>query len=289
MENASFNNLNIITMTDYDIDYYRVADAIEYLTNNFKNQPDLNEVARQAHLSPAHFQRIFTEWAGVSPKKFMQYLSLDYLRNRIFDTANLNQAADLVGFSTQSRVYDLFVSIEGVTPNEYKTYGQGLEIQYGFHQTPFGACFIAITEKGLCALSFVDEVSKQATFQAFLDKWQAAKLVLNAQNTEGVLQKIFDPHSTDKIHVWIQGTNFQLKVWEALLKIPQGSVTTYQKIADCIQNPKAVRAVGTAIGSNPIAYLIPCHRVIKSTGAIGEYHWGSTRKKAILGWEMAKV
>ncbi len=276
-------------MVAQDIDYYRVAEAIEYLTDNFKSQPDLTDVARQVHLSPAHFQRIFTEWAGVSPKKFMQYLSLDYLRERIFDTQNLSQAADLVGFSAQSRVYDLFVSIEGVTPNEYKTFGQGLEIQYAFHQTPFGECFIALTEKGICALSFVDETSKEPTFQAFMDKWQAAKLVLNTVYTEGVVQKVFDPTATDKLHIWIQGTNFQLKVWEALLKIPQGSVSTYQKIADSIQNPKAVRAVGTAIGSNPIAFLIPCHRVIKSTGVIGEYHWGSTRKKAILGWEMAKV
>ena len=276
-------------MITQDIDYYRVAEAIEYLTDNFKSQPDLTDVARQVHLSPSHFQRIFKEWAGVSPKKFMQYLSLDYLRERIFDTQNLNQAADLVGFSTQSRVYDLFVSIEGVTPNEYKTFGQGLEIQYGFHQTPFGECFIAMTEKGICALSFVDETNKQQTFQAFMEKWQAAKLVLNAYNTEGVVQQIFEPSFTDKIHVWIQGTNFQLKVWEALLKIPQGSVSTYQKIAESVHNPKAVRAVGTAVGNNPIAFLIPCHRVIKSTGVIGEYHWGSTRKKAILGWEMAKV
>ena len=276
-------------MIAQDVDYYRVAEAIKYLTDNFKSQPDLTDVARQVHLSPSHFQRIFTEWAGVSPKKFMQYLSLDYLRERIFDTQNLNQAADLVGFSTQSRVYDLFVSIEGVTPNEYKTFGQGLEIQYGFHQTPFGECFIALTEKGICALSFVDETNKEQTFQAFMDKWQAAKLVLNTVYTEGVVQKVFDPTATDKIHVWIQGTNFQLKVWEALLKIPQGSVSTYQKIAESVHNPKAVRAVGTAIGNNPIAFLIPCHRVIKSTGVIGEYHWGNTRKKAILGWEMAKV
>jgi AraC family transcriptional regulator, regulatory protein of adaptative response / methylated-DNA-[protein]-cysteine methyltransferase len=276
-------------MTNYDIDYCRVAEAIEYLTVNFKSQPDLTDVARQVHLSPSHFQRIFTEWAGVSPKKFMQYLSLNHLRERIFDTQNLNQAADLVGFSTQSRVYDLFVSIEGVTPNEYKTLGQGLVIQYGFHPTPFGECFIAMTEKGICALSFVDETNKQQTFQAFMDKWQAAKLVFNASNTEGVVYQIFDPNVKNKIQIWIQGTNFQLKVWEALLKIPQGSVSTYQKIAENIQNPKAVRAVGTAIGSNPIAFLIPCHRVIKSTGIIGEYHWGSTRKKAILGWEMAKL
>ena len=270
-----------------NIDYLRVAEAIEYLSENFKNQPDLNNVARQVHLSPHHFQRIFTEWAGVSPKKFMQYLSLEYLRERIYTTHNLNQAADMVGFSTQSRVYDLFVSIEGVTPNEYKTFGQGLEIQYGFHETPFGICFIALTDKGLCALSFVDETNREQTFQQFMDKWQAAKLVLNAQNTEGVIHQIFNHAATDKIHVWVQGTNFQLKVWEALLKIPQGCVTTYQHIAESIQNPKAVRAVGTAIGSNPIAYLIPCHRVIKSSGIIGEYHWGSMRKKAILGYEMS--
>jgi AraC family transcriptional regulator, regulatory protein of adaptative response / methylated-DNA-[protein]-cysteine methyltransferase len=272
-----------------NIDYHRVAEAIEFLSENFKTQPDLNVVAKQVHLSPQHFQRIFTEWAGVSPKKFMQFLTLEHLRERIFTTQNLNQAAEMVGFSTQSRVYDLFVSIEGVTPNEYKTLGQGLEIQYGFHQTPFGECFIAMAEKGLCALSFVDETNREQTFQQFMDKWQAAKLVLNAQNTEGPLHQIFDHHKNDKIHVWIQGTNFQLKVWEALLKIPQGSVTTYQQIAKSIDNPKAVRAVGTAIGNNPIAYLIPCHRVIKSTGMIGEYHWGSTRKKAILGYEMAKL
>jgi AraC family transcriptional regulator, regulatory protein of adaptative response / methylated-DNA-[protein]-cysteine methyltransferase len=271
-----------------NIDYHRVAEAIEFLSENFKSQPDLNDVAKQVHLSPQHFQRIFTEWAGVSPKKFMQFLTLEHLRERIFTTQNLNQAAEMVGFSTQSRVYDLFVSIEGVTPNEYKTLGQGLEIQYGFHQTPFGECFIAMTEKGLCALSFVDETNRELIFQQFMDKWQSAKLVLNAQNTEGPLQQIFEHQKTDKIHVWVQGTNFQLKVWEALLKIPQGSVTTYQHIAESIENPKAVRAVGTAIGNNPIAYLILCHRVIKSTGMIGEYHWGSTRKKAILGYEMAK-
>jgi AraC family transcriptional regulator, regulatory protein of adaptative response / methylated-DNA-[protein]-cysteine methyltransferase len=152
---------------DHDINYSRVAEAIEYLTENFKTQPDLDEVARQVHLSPAHFQRIFTEWAGVSPKKFMQYLSLDHLRSRIFDTSNLHQAADLVGFSAQSRVYDLFVSIEGVTPNEYKTHGHGLDIQYGFHATPFGECFMAMTEKGLCALSFVDERTKKRLFKRF--------------------------------------------------------------------------------------------------------------------------
>jgi AraC family transcriptional regulator, regulatory protein of adaptative response / methylated-DNA-[protein]-cysteine methyltransferase len=273
---------------EQNIDYQRVAIAIEYLNEHYKSQPDLTEVAKQVHLSPHHFQRIFTEWAGVSPKKFMQFLTIEHLRASIYATNNLNEAADLVGFSTQSRVYDLFVNIEGVTPNEYKTRGMGLQIHYGFHQTPFGECFIAVAEKGLCALSFVDETNKMVNLDQFKHKWKAAKVILDPQITYPVVKQIFNPHQKEKLNIWVHGTNFQLKVWEALLKIPQGSVATYQKIAENIQNPKAVRAVGTAIGSNPIAFLIPCHRVIKSTGMVGEYHWGSTRKQAILGWEMAK-
>jgi AraC family transcriptional regulator, regulatory protein of adaptative response / methylated-DNA-[protein]-cysteine methyltransferase len=273
---------------EQNTDYQRVAKAIEYLNEHYKSQPDLTEVAKQVHLSPQHFQRIFTEWAGVSPKKFMQFLTIEHLRASIYDTNNLNEAADLVGFSTQSRVYDLFVNIEGVTPNEYKTHGIGLQIHYGFHQKPFGECFIAVAEKGLCALSFVDEMNKMANLEQFIHKWKAAKVILDPQITSIVVKQIFNRHQKEKLNIWVHGTNFQLKVWEALLKIPQGSVATYQKIAESIQNPKAVRAVGTAIGSNPIAFLIPCHRVIKSTGVVGEYHWGSTRKQAILGWEMAK-
>jgi AraC family transcriptional regulator, regulatory protein of adaptative response / methylated-DNA-[protein]-cysteine methyltransferase len=272
---------------EQNIDYQRVAAAIEYLNEHFKSQPDLTEVAKQVHLSPQYFQRIFTEWAGVSPKKFMQFLTIEHLRASIYDTNNLNEAAHLVGFSTQSRVYDLFVNIEGVTPNEYKTRGLGLQICYGFHPTPFGECFIAVAEKGVCALSFVDETTKTATLEQFVQKWKAANVVFNTQITAPYVQQIFNPKSKEKLNIWIHGTHFQLKVWEALLKIPQGSVATYQKIAESIQNPKAVRAVGTAIGSNPIAFLIPCHRVIKSSGLVGDYHWGSMRKQAILGWEMA--
>ncbi len=275
--------------TTQSIDYYRVAEAIDYLDSHFKNQPDLNDVARQVHLSPQHFQRIFTEWAGVSPKKFMQYLSLDYLRERIYDTTNLSQAADMVGYSTQSRVYDLFVSIEGVTPQEYKSMGQGLEIQYGFHATPFGECLIGLTEKGICALSFVEADNRQEELEALANKWPAATLFYAPQPTATVVQQLFAQQQPGKIHLWLQGTNFQLKVWEALLKIPQGAVTTYQHIATQLQNPGAVRAVGTAIGNNPVAWLIPCHRVIRKEGQVGQYHWGSTRKKAILGYEMSKA
>jgi AraC family transcriptional regulator of adaptative response/methylated-DNA-[protein]-cysteine methyltransferase len=267
-------------MSDRTIDYERVAKAIDFLETHFKSQPDLDEVARQVHLSPHHFQRIFTEWAGVSPKKFMQYLSIEHLRSRIFDLPNLQDAADAVGYSAPSRVYDLFVSIEGVTPNEFKTAGRGLEIRYGFHPTPFGECLIALTSKGICALSFVDENSRQTELDRFMGKWQSANLVFDAAKTASAVRQIFDSKEPRKIHLLVQGTNFQLKVWEALLTIPPGAVTTYQKIAGHIHHPGAVRAVGTAIGQNPVAFLIPCHRVIRKEGQVGGYYWGSTRKKA---------
>ncbi len=270
-----------------DLNYERVATAINYLSQNFKKQPELEEVAQQVHLSPHHFQRIFKEWAGVSPKQFMQYLSLEYLREKIFDTSNIIQAADAVGYTAQSRVYDLFVTIEAVTPNEYKRLGKGLLIQYGFHQTPFGECLIGITSKGICALSFIDVTNKQQELDCFFDKWSLANLEFAPENTQKVVDQIFSQNNNNKARLLVKGTNFQLKVWEALIKIPNGSVATYQSIANAIQNPKAVRAVGTAIGNNPIAFLIPCHRVIRKDGQIGEYHWGRTRKKALIGYEMA--
>ena len=275
-------------MNQEHLDYHRVADAITFLSDNFKAQPSLEAVAQHVHTSPQHFQRIFTEWAGVSPKKFTQYLTIEYLRSKIHNTSNLQNAADLVGLSAQSRVYDLFTTIEAVTPHEFKTAGKGLDIDYGFHETPFGECLIATTERGICHLAFVDETTKQTEFDRFVDTWHFAKRRHNPQNTEGSVSKIFNRTKADKIHLLVQGTNFQLKVWEALLRVPQGAVSTYQQIAHAIDNPKAVRAVGTAIGSNPIAYLIPCHRVVRKQGEIGQYHWGSTRKKALIGWEMAQ-
>jgi AraC family transcriptional regulator, regulatory protein of adaptative response / methylated-DNA-[protein]-cysteine methyltransferase len=274
------------TMMEH-IDYQRIAEAIEYLSKNFQQQPDLNEVAQQVHLSPFHFQRIFSDWVGVSPKKFMQYLSIEHLRANIYDLKNLNQAADLVGLSTPSRVYDLFVNIEGVTPNEYKTFGKNLVIHYGFHQTPFGECLIANTGKGVCYMAFIDEHNRQTEFNRFEQKWQLAQRVFDNNATQQIVNQIFSKNKKSKVNVLLQGTNFQLNVWEALLKIPSGAVSTYQKIAESIENPNATRAVGTAIGNNPIAYLIPCHRVIRKEGVVGEYHWGSTRKKAILGMEMS--
>lgn len=278
-------------MNEQHLNYERVAQAIDFLGKNFKKQPDLNEIARQVHLSPEHFQRIFTEWAGVSPKKFIQFLALDFLRDKIYELPNLQTAAEAVGFSTQSRVYDLFVQIEGVTPGEFREAGLGLNIQYGYHNTPFGLCFLAKTDRGVCGLSFVDEDRKRTEFETFQKKWHFAALEHAPDQTQVVAQQIFSAEKNQLrgLKVLAQGTNFQLKVWEALLNIPAGAVTTYGQIAQSIGHPAAVRAVGTAVGRNPVGFLIPCHRVIQSTGNLGGYRWGETRKTAIVGWEMANA
>lgn len=277
-------------MGQQHLNYERVAQAIDFLGKNFRQQPDLAEVARQVHLSPEHFQRIFTEWAGVSPKKFMQFLTLDFLREKIYELPNLQAAADEAGLSAQSRVYDLFVNIEGVTPGAFREGGLGLQIHYGYHNTPFGLCFIAVADRGVCSLGFVDEDHKRTEFHVFQQKWHFAELHHAPEKTQPVVQQIFSPDKTQlqRLTVLAQGTNFQLKVWEALLRIPPGAVTTYSQIARSIGSPAAVRAVGSAVGSNPVGFLIPCHRVIQSTGKLGGYHWGEMRKSAIVGWEMAQ-
>ncbi len=274
-----------------DYNYLRIEAAIKYITENVRQQPSLEEVAAKVHVSPFHFQRMFTEWAGVSPKKFLQFHTAEYLKQRIKDTSSLIEAAELAGLSSQSRVYDLFTGIEAVTPQQFKTGGKGLEIVYGFHYTPFGECFIAATERGICAMAFTDEASKENELLQLKKKWNFAVMNENQSVTLNYINRIFNPHlaTLDKLHLLVQGTNFQLKVWQALLNIPQGALTTYQSIANSIGTPKAVRAVGTAIGANPVAYLIPCHRVIRKEGLLGEYRWGSIRKKALVGWEAAKL
>jgi len=270
--------------------YDKIAKAIEYIVANAKEQPTLNEVADEVSISQFHFQRMFSEWAGVSPKRFLQYITAGYLKDRIRDSNNLAELAESAGLSSQSRVYDHFISIEGVTPQEYKSAGKGLVISYGFHETPFGDCFIAATERGICAMAFVDEATRDFQLIELARKWHYATIRPDQQLTAGFAQRIFNPaqQSLGKLPLLVQGTNFQLKVWEALLSIPQGAVTTYQQIAKRIGHPKAVRAVGSAVGDNPIAYLIPCHRVIRKEGILGEYRWGSLRKKALIGWEAAR-
>lgn len=272
------------------INYNRIAEAIDYLKENFRAQPTLDEVAKKVHLSPAHFQRMFTQWAGTSPKKFLQYISVEHAKRLLSeDQATLFDTAFETGFSSTSRLHDLFINIEGMTPAEYKNGGKNLEINYSFAESPFGSLVVASTHKGICYMAFengeekgLDELKlkfPRATFQRKLD--------IQQQNALFIFQNDWNKLNEIKLH--LKGTDFQLKVWESLLKIPMGKLSTYGNIAEQIGNANASRAVGTAIGSNPVAYLIPCHRVIKSSGVFGGYMWGSTRKTAIIGWEGAKV
>jgi len=276
--------------TQHTIQYNRIAEAIEYIKNNFKMQPNLDEVAQQVHLSPAHFQRLFTEWAGTSPKKFLQYISVEHAKKILKqERATLFETAFETGLSSTSRLHDLFVNIEGMTPAEYKNGGKNLSVNYSFAQSPFGSLIVASTPKGICYMAFEEEEEKalsdlkskfpNAGFQQTRDMIQQNALLI-FENDRSRLPEI-------KLH--LKGTGFQLKVWEALLKIPMGQLTTYGSIAQNTGNANASRAVGTAIGSNPVAFLIPCHRVIQSTGAFGGYMWGTTRKTAIIGWEGAKT
>lgn len=272
------------------MDYKRIAEAIEYIRNNFKEQPSLEDIAEKAFVSPYHFQRMFSKWAGTSPKKFLQYISLEYAKQLLKDGgATLFDAAYETGLSGTSRLHDLFITIEGMTPAEYKNGGRNLAIHYSFAESPFGNIIVASTGKGVCYLAFEDDETK--AFEDLKARFPAAhfirKLDLLQQHALFIFQHDWSKLAHIKLH--LHGTEFQLKVWEALLKIPSGKLSTYGSIANSIHLPNASRAVGTAIGSNPVAYLIPCHRVIRGSGAIGGYAWGPTRKTAMLGWEAAQV
>ncbi len=276
--------------TQASIDYNRIATAIEYIRANFKNQPNLDQVAEEVHVSPAHFQRMFTDWAGTSPKKFLQYISVEHAKKVLAEKqATLFDATFETGFSSTSRLHDLFVNIEGMTPAEYKNGGKSLEIRYSFAESPFGNVMVASTPKGVCHMAF--ENDEEIAFANLKNKFPNAafqrNLDLLQQNALFIFQHDWSKLPEIKLH--LKGTDFQLKVWESLLKIPVGGLSTYGNIAEQIGNPNASRAVGTAIGSNPVAYLIPCHRVIQSTGDFGGYMWGTTRKTAIIGWEGVKA
>lgn len=269
------------------INYQRIEKAIRYLEENFGKQPDLYAVADEAAMSPFHFQRLFSEWVGISPKRFLQYLTTGFLKTRLQATQNLIEAAELAGLSSQSRVYDLFVTLEAVTPQEYKTNGAGLTIEYGFHETLFGECLVGLTERGICHFTFVED-DPLLNLQRLQTEWKNAIIRQNQTATAAVASQVFQKNgSPTSLKLLVRGTNFQVKVWEALLRIPEGYVASYQTVAQMIGQPKAMQAVGSAVGANPVGFLIPCHRVIRKEGLVGEYHWGATRKKAILGWEMA--
>jgi AraC family transcriptional regulator, regulatory protein of adaptative response / methylated-DNA-[protein]-cysteine methyltransferase len=272
------------------IDYNRIAEAIAYLKLNFKQQPSLDNVAEHVNLSPFHFQRMFKEWAGVTPKKFLQYLSIEYAKSILKDKdITLFDVAYETGLSGTSRLHDLFINIEGMTPGEFKNGGEQLTINYSYAESPFGSLIVASTKKGICYMSFADDQIEalamlkntfpNAKYYQLLDMIQQNALYIFTQ----------DWSRLNEIKLHLKGTPFQIKVWETLLKVPIGGLSTYATIASAINNPKANRAVGSAIGNNPVAFLIPCHRVIKSTGEFGQYHWGSSRKTAIIGWEAART
>jgi AraC family transcriptional regulator of adaptative response/methylated-DNA-[protein]-cysteine methyltransferase len=272
-------------------DFRRIEKAILYLEDHLYDQPGLEEIAEQVHLSPYHFQRLFTRWAGVSPKRFLQFLTLEHAKKLLKSSTQLD-AAYQTGLSSPSRLHDLFVTMDAVTPGQYKALGSGLEIAYGVHSSPFGQCLLAMTDRGLCGLCFVAEANPEASLQDLRRRWPRARFLEDKKRTASMIQRVFgSPAQQNRtpIPLLLQGTNFQIKVWEALLRIPPGSVTTYRRLAQSIGNPAASRAVGGAVGANPIAYLIPCHRVILSTGAFGNYRYGTLRKKAILGWEQARL
>ncbi|WP_119080511.1 methylated-DNA--[protein]-cysteine S-methyltransferase [Chitinophaga alhagiae] len=276
--------------TQQELDYRRIAEAIGFFRENFKAQPKLEEVAEHVHLSPFHFQRMFQQWAGVTPKQFLQYLSVEHAKEILKTTgASLFDTAFETGLSGTGRLYDLFVKIEGMTPGEYKNGGASLQINYSFADTPFGTVIVASTGKGICHMAFADEGEGPALAQLkrmFPNAGYHQRVDMIQQNALFVFSQ--DWSRLEEIRLHLKGTDFQIKVWETLLKIPPGGLTTYADLARKAGHEGAFRAAGTAVGNNPVAFLIPCHRVIKASGEIGEYHWGGVRKNAIIGWEAAR-
>jgi AraC family transcriptional regulator of adaptative response/methylated-DNA-[protein]-cysteine methyltransferase len=283
-------NTSLINFQEQAEDYPRIEQAILYLENHYKEQPSLEQLAAHVGLSEFHFQRVFTRWAGISPKRFLQFLTKESAKDLLDQSENLLNVTLQVGLSSLGRLHDLFVTAEAVTPGEYKSRGAGLTIRYGIHPTPFGKCLIGVTERGICHLSFV-QASEGDAIDALVSDWKEAEMVEDPQTTAPLIAPIFILNMRDEtpLHLHLRGTNFQLKVWQALLDIPAGAVTTYEGIAAQIGRPKATRAVGTAVGHNPIAVLIPCHRVIRKLGEFGNYRYGPARKKALLGWELANT
>lgn len=294
MEDAlpeTFVQSDVEPLSQAAMDYARIERALRFLNANYLRRPTLEDIAAHVHLSPFHFERLFQRWAGTSPKRFLQHLTKERAKTLLQDSRSLLDTAFESGLSSSGRLYDLFVSCEAVTPGEYKRRGEGVTLQYGFHPTPFGECLLARTERGICALRFLSTPSRAAAFRELCAEWPAAEFVENESGTREICGRIFGGATGDgstRFHLHLRGTNFQLKVWQALLTIPSGKLASYSVLAAKIGVPKASRAIGSAVGSNPVAYLIPCHRVIRSLGVIGDYRWGRERKQAMIGWETVR-
>ncbi len=273
-------------------DYARIEQVIYYLEKHASQQPSLSEIAESIHLSEYHFQRLFTRWVGISPKRFLQFLTKENAKKLLANSTSIMETAYQVGLSSPGRLHDLFITWEAVTPGEYKQRGTGLTISYGFHSTHFGEILLGVTDRGICNLSFVMPSGRLEALDALHKNWPQAHLVEKPSITASLVSPIFNRQSRSAdqpLHIYLNGSNFQLKVWEALLRIPSGSVVSYRDIASFLGDPNASRAVGNALAHNPVAVLIPCHRVIHSLGEFGNYHYGEARKVALLGWEMAKA
>ncbi len=263
-------------------DYELIERAIDYLSRNYPDQPELGALAQHLKLSPFHLQRLFKRWAGISPKQFTGYLTLQQAKDLLAKSRSVLDTALDSGLSGPGRLHDLFVTMDAVTPGEFKASGLGLTLHYGIHPTLFGNCLIAVTPKGICHLSFDSKITKHSAVRELKSRWKNAALVRDDRKTSAVIRKIFKSGKKNRLNLFVKGTNFQLKVWEALMKVPPGAIISYEDLAAAIKNPAAVRAVGTAVGANPISYLIPCHRVIHKSGVLNGYRWGSSRKKAML-------
>jgi AraC family transcriptional regulator, regulatory protein of adaptative response / methylated-DNA-[protein]-cysteine methyltransferase len=278
--------------TQLSNDYALIEQVIYFIEKNAPHQPSLSEISEQIHLSEYHLQRLFTRWVGISPKRFLQFITKENAKRLLERSATILEATNQVGLSSPGRLHDLFITWEAVTPGQFKLRGDGLTINYGFHQTPFGEILLGSTNRGICSLSFVMPAGRLEALAALQKDWPHAILVEKPHITESLVGNIFSrsPQNASKpLRLYLHGSNFQLKVWEALLRIPPGNVVSYRDIASYLGEPKASRAVGNALACNPVAILIPCHRVIHSMGEFGNYHYGMARKVALLGWEMAKV
>jgi len=270
-------------------DYQRIAEAIEFINAHAVQQPSLEVIAAQLNLSPFHFQRLFSHWAGVTPKKYLQILTVERAKRLLAEAQPLLAVADEIGLSGTSRLHDHFVQLEAVTPGEFKTGGAGLTIDYGVYNSPFGDIFVAATARGICKLSFIDQDKVELHIDDLQRRWPKATLCNRDSQRLKIIESLFANQQPDRpLSLYVSGTNFQINVWRALLQIPEGSLNSYSQVAEAVGRPKAARAVGTAIGSNPVAFFIPCHRVLQQSGSIGGYHWGTTRKHAIHAWESAR-
>jgi AraC family transcriptional regulator of adaptative response/methylated-DNA-[protein]-cysteine methyltransferase len=270
-------------------DYDRIAKAIEFLVADRAAQPTLEDIAAHVHLSPFHFQRLFKRWAGVSPKQFAEFLTVEYAKAALERSQSILTASCDAGLSGASRLHDMFVNVEAMSPGEYKAQGRDLVIQYGIHATPFGPMLALLTPRGICGLDFIGEDGAEAAVAQARARWPLSRFVEDAARTGEAVARIFDRTSHAPQRLLLRGTNFQIQVWSALLRVPAGSIVSYGDIARTVCTTKASRAVGTALAQNSIAYLVPCHRVLRATGLFKNYRWGATRRRAMLAWEAAQT